>query len=134
MPKSNINIKLSGNGLDITDAIHNYEVERVTNLGKLLSKQTEEALIDFQVVKMTNHHKSGEIFRADCKILLAGKSFFSSSQQEDLYAAIDDVKEKLFNEIKKSQKKNQDLWRRGARSVKKMIRGISKRNPFTSKY
>ena len=42
--------------------------------------------------------------------------------------------EKLFNEIGKNKGRRQTLLVRGARSVKKMFKGLSKRNPFTSKY
>jgi hypothetical protein len=30
--------------------------------------------------------------------------------------------------------RNQTLFKRGATSVKKMMKGLSKRNPFTAKY
>ena len=132
--EQNLKINLRGNGMNLTQSIYDYVVKRVTNLGKFLSKYPEEILVDFEVGKTVRDQRSGKIFRADCKISISGKDFYSSSEQEDLYVAIDDVKEKLFQEIEKSQNKNRDLWRRGARSIKKMFKGLSKRNPFTSKY
>ena len=134
MNQGNLNINLKAKNMNLTEAIRDYTEKRVTNLGKLLSKFPEKILVDFEVGKIIGDQRSGKIFRADCKISIAGKDFYSSSEQEDLYVAIDDVKEKLFQEIEKSQNKNRDLWRRGARSVKKMFKGLSKRNPFTSKY
>lgn len=130
----NLKINLRGNGMDLTPSIHDYVVKRVTNLGKFLSKHCEEVLVDFEVGRTVGDQRSGKIFRAGCKVSIFGKDFYSSSEQEDLYVAIDDVKEKLFREIKRSQNKDRNLWRRGARSVKKMFKGLSKRNPFTSKY
>ena len=67
-------------------------------------------------------------------INIAGEKFFSESDHEDLYSAIDEVKENLFNEIRKNKDRRQTLFKRGAASVKKMFKGLSKRNPFTSKY
>jgi putative sigma-54 modulation protein len=130
-------INLQGKNIELTEAIKDYILKRVTNLEKLLSnieKEKGEAMVSFEVVKTTNHHKAGAIFQADCMITIDGKEFYGKSDNEDLYGAIDDVKEKLFNEIRKSKDRRQTLFKRGASSIKKMLKGLSKRNPFTSKY
>lgn len=130
-------ISLKSTNMDLTPAIHDYVVTRVTNLGRLISKIEEkgvEANIKFEVAKNTNHHKSGSVFHADCLINLKGEEFYSSADEEDLYQAIDIVKENLFREINKNKDRRQTLFHRGARSIKKMMKGLSKRNPFTSKY
>ncbi len=123
--------------MELTDAIHDYVIKRVTNLEKLLSRVEEgggDSRVMFEVSKSTNHHKLGDFFHADCSININGEEFFSSADEEDLYAAIDAVKESLFREISKSKDRRQTLFKRGATSVKKMLKGISNRNPFTSKY
>lgn len=123
--------------MDLTEAIHDYVYKRVTNLEKLLSRIEEGkggVMVNFEVSKSTNHHKAGEIFHADCLINIDGKKFYGSSDNEDLYSAIDELKETLFNEIGRDKDRRQTLFKRGAASVKKMLKGLSKRNPFTSKY
>ncbi|OGI76130.1 ribosomal subunit interface protein [Candidatus Nomurabacteria bacterium RIFCSPHIGHO2_02_FULL_42_19] len=130
-------INLKSTNMELTPAIHDYVIKRVTNLEKLLSKIEEkggEVNVNFEVAKSTNHHKSGEVFHADCLINIRGEKFYSSADEEDMYAAIDRVKENLFREISKNKDRKQTLFRRGAQSVKKMLKGLSKRNPFTSKY
>lgn len=129
-------INLQAKNLELTDAIRDYVVERLTSLGKLLSREErrEEAVITFEVAKNTNHHKAGAVFHADCKLRARGRDYFASADEEDLYAAIDAVKDSLYAEINKSKDRRQTLFHRGARSVKKMMKGLSKRNPFTSKY
>jgi ribosome-associated translation inhibitor RaiA len=67
-------------------------------------------------------------------IKIDGKEFYGSADKEDLYEAVDSVKDSLYNEINKNKDRRQTLFKRGAASVKRMIKGISKRNPFTSKY
>ena len=123
--------------MEITSAIRDYVIKRVTNLEKLLSKMEKkggETMVNFEVAKTTNHHKSGEIFHADCLINVNGEEFYSSADADDLYKAIDEIKETLFHEINKNKDRRQTLFKRGAMSVKKMLKGLSKRNPFTSKY
>jgi len=130
-------INLQGKNMELTEAIKDYVSKRITNLEKLLSNletKKGEARVNFEVIKTTNHHKAGEIFHASCTINIAGEKFYGESDHEDLYSAIDEVKERLFNEIGKKKDRRQTLFKRGASSVKKMLKGLSKRNPFTSKY
>lgn len=129
-------INLQGKNFELTDTIKDYVLKRVTNLEKLLSsieKGGGEVFINFEVGKSTNHHKSGEVFHSDCLINIDGEKFYSSSDKEDIYQTIDEIKDTLFNEIKKNKDRKQTLFKRGATSVKKMLKGLSKRNPFTSK-
>lgn len=130
-------IILQGKNIELTEAIKDYVSKRVTNLEKLLSNietNKGEARVKFEVRKTTNHHKAGEIFHADCTINIDGNNFYGESDNIDLYRAIDEVKEQLFNDINKNKDRRQTLFKRGSSSVKKMFKGLSKRNPFTSKY
>lgn len=130
-------INLQGKNIELTEAIKEYVLKRVTNLEKLLSgieAKGGEVNVKFEVAKTTNHHKSGDIFHADCLIKIDGKEFYGSADKEDLYQAVDAIKDSLYNEINKNKDRAQTLFKRGAASVKKMMKGLSKRNPFTSKY
>ena len=130
-------INLQSKGMELTPAIHDYVIKRITNLEKLLEKLEMEggsAVVSFDLSKNTNHHRAGSIFHADCRIQIKGEEFYGSADEEDLYVAIDVVKENLFREISKNKDRKQTLFKRGAASVKKMLKGLSDRNPFTSKY
>jgi ribosomal subunit interface protein len=130
-------INLQSKNFELTEAVRDYVLKRVTNLEKLLSgieKGGGDVLINFEVGKSTKHHKSGVVFHADCLINVRGKEFYASADREDIYQAIDEIKETLFNDIQKNKDRRQTLFKRGAMSVKKMLKGLSDRNPFTSKY
>ena len=130
-------INLLGKNIELTEAIKDYVSKRVTNLEKLLSRIEDKegkVLVNFEVSKSTNHHKSGYVFHADCLIKIDGKEFYGSADKEDLYQAVDAVKDSLYNEINKHKDRTQTLFKRGGASIKKMMKGLSKRNPFTSKY
>jgi len=123
--------------MELPDTAHDYVVKRITNLEKLLSRIEEEqrkVMVNFEISRSTNHHKSGDVFHADCLINIDGQKFYTSADKNDLYAAVDEVKDNLFQEINKNKDRAQTLFQRGARSIKKMMKGLSKRNPFTSKY
>lgn len=132
-----MNINLQGKNMELTEAIREYVERKVTNLGKLLSKIEDtggEVKVHFEVGRRTNGQNKGEVYHADCNINIDGKKFYAEADTEDLYVAIDQIKETLFREINKDKDRAQTLFTRGARSVKKMLKGLSKRNPFTSKY
>ena len=129
-------INLQSKNLEITEAIREYVEKKVTNLNKVLS-QIEESGGEVQVlfdISRNTKHKEGEVFHADCLINVSGKKFYASTDKEDLYEAIDYLKESLFLEISKDKDKKQTLFRRGALSIKKMMKGLTKRNPETGKY
>ena len=78
-------INLQGKNINLTETIKDYVLRRVTNLEKLLSnieKEKGEARVSFEVVKTTNHHKSGEIFHASCLIKISGKNFYGEADHE----------------------------------------------------
>jgi len=130
-------INLKGKNFELTPAIKDYVYKKINDLEKfLLTIQGDggEILVNFEVGKSTKHHKSGEVFHSDCLININGQKFYSSSDKENLYEAIDEIKESLFNEIRKNKDRKQTLFRRGAASVKKMMKKLSNRNTWTSKY
>lgn len=121
-------INLQAKNMELTEAIHDYVEKRVTNLGKLLStfeNNGGEIVVNFEVGKSTNHHKSGDVFHSDCLININGKEFYSSSDKEDLYEAIDEIKENLFRDISKNKDKKLSLFHRGARKIKNTIKGLT---------
>src|SRR3989339_429628 len=108
-----MNINLQGKNFELTPAIRDYISKKVTNLEKLLSSIDEEGayvVVNFEVGRSSMHHKGGDIFH-------------SSSDKEDIYQAVDEVKEELFRKIRKSKERKQTLYKRGASSVKKMLKG-----------
>lgn len=119
--------------MELTNAISEYVNKRLSSLEKFL-KNGEEMSGFVEVGKTTRHHKQGDFFRSEFDINIGGENFYAESEKEDLYAAIEDAKDGVIQKIAQNKDRKKTLFRRGASSVKKMMRGISKRNPFTSKY
>jgi len=126
---SNINIKATN--MELTDAIREYVDKRIESIEKYIKNGILTGQVE--VGKTTNHHKQGEVFKAEIDISIDGEHFFAMSEQSDLYAAIDDAKEEIARRITSTKDRKKTLFKRGAMSVKKMLKGMSSRNPFTSK-
>lgn len=127
-------INIQAKNIDLTEVIKEYVSKKVSGLEKFIRKTEEDIVIAVEVGKTTNHHNKGDIFRAEISFLFSGNKFYAFSEMEDLYAAVDDVKEQIERQLVGTKDRGDTLYRRGARSVKKMMKGLSKRNPFTSKY
>lgn len=84
----------------------------------------EETLVNVEVGRTTRHHKSGDIFRAEIRINFGGQEYYSVSETEDLYAAIDEVKDEIVQELTKKRKKYLHLFKRGGAQIKNLLKGI----------
>ena len=126
-----MNINIKATNIELTDAIREYVNKRVSSLEKLIK---DGAIISVEVGRTTNHHNKGDIFKAEINIKNDGEVFYADVEREDLYSAIDEVKEEISRKLKRNKGRTTTLYRRGAKSVKKMLKGFTKRNPFTSKY
>jgi len=127
-----MNINIKATNMELTSAISDYANKRLSSIEKFV-KTGEEMIAYVEVGKTTNHHKQGDVFRAEFNIEISGSKFYTVSEKEDLYSAIDDAKYEIIRQIKTSKDRKQTLFKRGAVSIKKMLKGMSHRNPFTSK-
>jgi ribosomal subunit interface protein len=127
-----MNINIKATNMKLTDEVEEYIQKRILTVEKFIQK--EGAHINVEVGKTTNHHKQGDVFKAEIEILSDGHTFFAMAETDDVYKAIDEAKEEIVRELTSTKDRNHSLFRRGARSVKKMLKGLSSRNPDTSKY
>ena len=119
--------------IELTSAISEYVNKRLSSIEKFL-KNEEEMSGFVEVGKTTRHHKQGDLFRSEFDINIGGENFYAESEKEDLYAGIEDAIDGVIQKITQNKDRKKTLFKRGSASVKKMMRGLSKRNPFTSKY
>jgi putative sigma-54 modulation protein len=94
---SKIELKITFKGLDSSDAVKAYAEKRISKLSKHLHK-----LITCEFVFMVN--KTKQI----AQLQVASDDFEAraESQEESLYAAIDDVVDKMVQQTRKYKEKN----------------------------
>lgn len=116
-------IKIKTTNMELTSAISNYVEEKLAGIEKFaVSHKNEEPLIEVELGKINNHHHSGDVFRAETNLRLRGKYFRAVSEGEDLYAAIDDMRDELVRELTSYKDKARTLFRRGAGMIKNLLR------------
>jgi len=97
-----MNLQISGHHLEITPALHDYvtsKLERVT--------RHFDNVIDVNVILSVEKLKQ----KAEVTVHLSGKDIHVESIDEDLYAAVDILADKLDRQIQKHKQKLQDHHR-----------------------
>ena len=89
-------IDLSGHHVEITDSLRAYENEKVGRLEKHFEKVTDAHVI-LSVEKQYQ--------KAEATIHVKGNKIFAHAENEDMYAAIDSLADKLDRQIIKHKEK-----------------------------
>ncbi len=106
----------------MTPAIEDYLNKKLLSLNRLVDFDADNVFAQVELAKTSHHHKSGDIFRAEINVKIGKMHIRAVSEKEDLYAAIDDMKDELAREIKSDKEKHLDLKRKGSAEIKKMIK------------
>ncbi len=109
----------------LTPAISEYLDKRISHLDKFINPSLEESIMCYvEVGKTTEHHKTGDLFRAEITLHIGGKVFRATSEKEDLYSAIDEVSDEITQELKAFKGKRNSLIKRGGAKIKSLIKGL----------
>ncbi|KKW41690.1 MAG: Ribosomal subunit interface protein [Candidatus Magasanikbacteria bacterium GW2011_GWA2_56_11] len=108
-------ITLNGTGIDLTDAIKVYAESKIAGLAKYFDNITK-AEIDVGIT--THHHQKGQIYYAEVNLHVPGRILRVAKQEENLYKAIDKVKDHFKVELEKMKGKMRDQDRKELRGQK----------------
>ena len=118
-------INLKATNIELSEAISQYVDKKLIMLEKYFEQSKgDEVLALIEVGKSTRHHKSGDVFMAEIHIKANGKEFYAVSEKDDLYAAIDEVKDEITRSITSRRKKAIALLRRGGTRIKEMLKNL----------
>lgn len=116
-------IKIKTTNIELTDAIESYVNEKIRSVEKFaVPHENENPVVQVEIGKTTNHHQSGDVFVAEANMRVRGKHFRATSEKNDLYAAIDDMRNELVRELSSHKEKARTLVRKGAGMIKEMLR------------
>jgi putative sigma-54 modulation protein len=119
-----MNIKIRSVSFEVTPAIDDYITKKISSLEKFLGTK-DNVLCEVEIGRTTMHHKSGDIFKAEINIVEpGGKQVYAKAEEEDLYAAIDIVRDEAEREIVSRKDKRTALFKRGAAKIKNLLKMI----------
>lgn len=120
-----LKINTKATNFSLTPAIEDYVVKKVEALEKFI-KNTEGVLVNVEVGKTTRHHRQGDVFKAEIHIFLPGEEFYATVEKDDLYAAVDEVKDEVVRELTSKRKKALRLFRKGGQRIKEFLKGFKR--------
>ena len=98
-----MNLTISGHHLEVTPALREYvtsKLERVT--------RHFDQMVDVKVLlSVENQKEKDKRQHAECTIRVKGNDLFAESAHEDLYAAVDDLMDKLDRQVVRHKDKIQ---------------------------
>lgn len=98
--------------IEPAEDIKDYVQRRISPLEKLLSGASA-IHVWFEVGRLTRHHQEGKIWYAECQLQLPGKrNFRATATREDLFPAIDEVKDELERILRNSKEKHRKNLRK----------------------
>ena len=120
-----MNIKIRSANFELTEAISDYVNKKVSTLQKFLNTN-DQILCEVEIGRTTSHHKSGDVFKAEINIdIPGGKQVYVIAEERDLYAAIDVARDEAERSIVSRKNKYHTLFRKGAASIKELIKRIN---------
>ena len=90
-----MNLTISGHHLEVTPALRNYVTTKLDRITRHFD-QVVGIRVLLTVEKLKDKERRQ---RAECMIHVKGGDIFAESTHEDLYAALDDVADKLHRQV-----------------------------------
>ena len=99
-----MNLTISGHHLDVSPALRSYVTTKLDRITRHLDQ-----LVDVKVILTVEKQKEKERRqKAECNIHVKGGDLFAESSHADLYAAVDDLVDKLDRQVVRHKDRLQD--------------------------
>lgn len=99
-----MNLTISGHHLDVTPALRSYVTSKLDRITRHFDQ-----VVDVKVILTVEKQKEKEKRqRAECNIHVKGNDMFAESSHFDLYAAVDELVDKLDRQVVRHKDRLQD--------------------------
>ena len=99
-----MNLTISGHHLEVTPALRSYVTSKIDRISRHFDQ-----VVDIKVLLTVEKQKEKDgRQRAECNIHVKGSDLFAESSHSDLYAAVDDLIDKLDRQVGRYKNKVQD--------------------------
>ena len=99
-----MNLTISGHHLEVTPALRSYVTTKLDRITRHFDQ-----VVDVKVLLTVEKQKEKERRqRAECTIHVKGNDMFAESSHEDLYAAVDELVDKLDRQVVRHKDRVQD--------------------------
>lgn len=113
-------INITHQNFDLTEAIKNYTEEKFSNVEKYINDNN--SILNIEIGKTSLHHKHGNVYEVKAHLVFGSRKLHIENVNEDVYASIDEAKDKLVDEIAESGDRERSVVRKIARKFKNIIK------------
>ncbi len=115
--------KITGDDIPVSPADREYIEKRFSRFDRFIKGEHDREMT--VTVRRMIAHERGHAFKAEIAFNPAGENYFVSTEQKDFHTAVDTAKNELWREITGAKGRKNTLFHRGARRLKKLIKGGS---------
>jgi len=110
-------ISIQTKDIELTDDLRAFTEEKMKSLFKFFDN-----VIDLKVhlVRTTQHHQKGEVFKASAEFILPGKTLHAKETGEDIKIAVNKLKEDMQREIVQFKEQLAGNKKKDQRDARKM--------------
>ena len=98
-----MNLEITGQHMDITDALREYTTQKVGKITRHLDE-----VIDIHVILSVEKLRQ----KAEATVNIKGNTLFADATEEDMYAALDMLIDKLDRQVIKHKEKQKDHYKK----------------------
>ena len=108
-----MNLTISGHHLEVTPALRNYVTTKLDRITRHFD-QVLDVTVLLSVEKLKEKDRRQ---KAECNIHVKGGDLFAESSHEDLYAAIDELVDKLDRQVVRHKDRKQEHQHNSAKRL-----------------
>ena len=114
-------IQFKGTNYELTSDMTDLATKKLKTLQKYLGKPEKPAQAYVDLGKITDAHKAGDIWYADCNLDVDGKRYYAKAEAGSVRSAIDKMVPELGRELRGAKKKQESMLRKGGARVKRFF-------------
>jgi putative sigma-54 modulation protein len=108
-----MNLTISGHHLEVTPALRSYVATKLDRISRHFDQ-----VVDMKVLLTVDKLKEKDLRqKAECNIHVKGKDIFAESSHADLYAAVDELADKLDRQVLRYKDKSQEHHHEAAKRM-----------------
>lgn len=116
------NIKVTTINVMRDNAVTDYAKKKMESLDKFINPNDEGVSMDIRISKITDHHRAGKIYKAEASVMTSGKKFGAEAEADDLFAAVDKLKDIISRKMSSYKGKKRGLFKKGAAKIKQLLK------------
>jgi ribosomal subunit interface protein len=118
-----MNIHITTQNTELDNTTEEYCYKKLERISKYLKNKDVD--ISVILIKTTNHHKKGEIYKSEIIVKHNGKEYHSSKEDVDIKKSFSKSLAIMDKELHSHETKKMTLFKKGAQQIKNLLKSRS---------